>query len=90
MPITKSAEKQLRKSEKRRVRNRSAKSGLRTAMKKVRTALEGRNREVAAQALAEAVPLIDRAAAKGFIHANAGARYKSRLTRQLDALSKTA
>ncbi|MGH7427961.1 MAG: 30S ribosomal protein S20 [Candidatus Methylomirabilaceae bacterium] len=90
MPITKSAKKQLRQSEKRRLRNRSAKSGLRTAMKKVRMALEGRNREVAAQALAEAVPLIDKAAAKGFIHANAGARYKSRLTRQLDALSKTA
>ncbi len=90
MPIIKSAKKQLRKSEKRRLRNRSAKSSLRTAMKKVRTALDGRDRDVAARALAEAVPLIDKAAAKGFIHANAGARYKSRLTRQLHALSKTA
>jgi small subunit ribosomal protein S20 len=90
MPIIKSARKQLRKSEKRRLRNRSAKSSLRTAMKKVRTALEGRDPEIAARALAEAVPLIDKAAAKGFIHANAGARYKSRLTRQLHALSKTA
>ncbi len=89
MPITKSAKKQLRKSEKRRLRNRSAKSSLRTAMKKVRAALEGQSRDTAARALAEAIPLIDKASAKGFIHANAGARYKSRLTRQLHVLSKS-
>jgi small subunit ribosomal protein S20 len=90
MPITKSAKKQLRQSEKRRLRNRAAKSSLRTAVKKVRAALEGRDRDVAARALAEAIPLIDKAAAKGFIHDNAGARHKSRLTRQVHALSKTA
>jgi len=32
------------------------------------------------------MPLIDRAASKGFIHKNAAARYKSRLALQLQAL----
>ena len=89
MPITKSAQKQLRKSRDRRLRNRAAKSSLRTAIKKVRAGLEKRDTETAAKALAEAAPLIDKAAGKGFIHKNAAARYKSRLDRQLQALSRS-
>ena len=89
MPITKSAQKQLRKSRDRRLRNRAAKSSLRTAIKKVRAGLEKRDTETSAKALAEAAPLIDKAAGKGFIHKNAAARYKSRLDRQLQALSRS-
>ncbi|MGH7410504.1 MAG: 30S ribosomal protein S20 [Candidatus Methylomirabilis sp.] len=89
MPITKSAQKQLRKSRERRLRNRAAKSSLRTAIKKVRAGLERREKETAAKALAEAAPLIDKAAGKGFIHKNAAARSKSRLARQLQALSRS-
>jgi len=89
MPITKSAQKQLRKSRDRRLRNRAAKSSLRTAIKKVRAGLERGDTETAAKALAEATPLIDKAAGKGFIHKNAAARYKSRLDRQLQALSRS-
>jgi len=90
MPITKSAKKQLKKSLGRRVRNRAAKSRLRSAIKKVRTGLEGREREAAAQAFVQAVPLIDKAVGKGFIHKNTAARYKSRLARQLHALSQSS
>ena len=90
MPITKSAQKQLKKSRERRLRNRAAKSSVRTAIKKVRAGLEGREREIAAQALSQAVPLIDKAAGRGFIHKNAAARYKSRLARQLHALSRSS
>ena len=89
MPITKSAQKQLRKSRERRLRNRAAKSSLRTAIKKVRAGLERRDMETAAKALAEAAPSIDKAVGKGFIHKNAAARYKSRLARQLQALSRS-
>ena len=90
MPITKSAQKQLRTSRKRRLRNRAAKSSLKTAMKKVRAGLEGRDREAAETALAEAAPLMDKAAGKGIIHKNAAARYKSRLSRQVHALSRSS
>jgi len=90
MPITKSAQKQLRISRKRRLRNRAAKSNLKTAMKKVRAGLEGRDREAAEKALAEAAPLMDKAAGKGIIHKNAAARYKSRLSRQVHALSRSS
>jgi small subunit ribosomal protein S20 len=37
-----------------------------------------------------ALPVIDKAAGKGFIHKNAAARYKSRLARQLHALSRSS
>ena len=90
MPITKSAQKQLKKSRERRLRNRAAKSSVRTAIKKVRAGLEGREREIAAQALSQAVPLIDKAAGKRFIHKNTAARYKSRLARQLHSLSRSS
>ena len=90
MPIIKSAQKQLRKSRQRRIRNRQAKSSLRTAIKKVRAGLEGRDRQAAERALAQAVPLMDKAAGKGLIHKNAAARHKSRLARQLHALSRSS
>jgi small subunit ribosomal protein S20 len=88
MPITRSAEKQLRKSRERRLRNRAATRQLKTAIKRVRTGIEGRDEKTAAAAFVKAVPVIDRAAAKGFIHKNAAARYKSRLARQLRALAR--
>lgn len=86
MPITKSAQKHMRQSLKRRLRNRAAKSSLKTVIKKVRAGIEGHDRSAAEKAFVHAVPFIDRAAAKGFIHKNAAARYKSRLSRQLQAL----
>jgi small subunit ribosomal protein S20 len=90
MPIIKSAQKHMRQSQKRRLRNRAAKSSLRTVIKKVRAGIEERDRDAAQKAFLLAVPLIDRAASKGFIHKNAAARYKSRLSLQLQALPSPA
>lgn len=90
MPLTKSAQKHMRQSQKRRLRNRAAKSSLKTVIKKVRAGIEGSDRNAAEKAFIQAVPLIDRAAAKGFIHKNAAARYKSRLVRQLHALPQSS
>ena len=90
MPITKSAQRQLKKSRERRGRNRPAKSSLRTAIKKLRVGLEGRDREAAEKALTQAIPTLDKAAAKGLLHKNAAARYKSRLARQLHAISRSS
>ena len=88
MPITQSAVKNLRKTERRTLRNKAVDSRLRTALRKVRTHLAAKKRDEAEAALASALPLIDRAAAKGFIHKNAAARYKSRLVKQISALAR--
>ena len=58
-------------------------STMRTAVKAVRQATD---KGTAAAALAKAISTIDRTARKGVIHANKAARYKSRLTRQAQAL----
>ena len=86
MPRTKSALRQMRKSEKRRLRNRAARSTLRTAIKKVKAGIEERDVQRAELALLQAIPIIDKAAAKGTIHKNTAARYKSRLSHQLHTL----
>ncbi len=72
-----SQKKRNRQNEKRRMRNKSVKSDLNTAIKKVEAAAAaGEPTEVLFQA---AQKKIDVAAAKGVIHANAAARKKSRL-----------
>jgi len=75
VPRIKSAKKALRQSHTHNARNRAQRSALRTALKRVRQA-EG---AAAAEAYAQAVQLLDRAARKGLIHRNNAARHKSRL-----------
>ncbi|HDN78931.1 MAG: 30S ribosomal protein S20 [Chloroflexi bacterium] len=81
MPNTRSAKKEMRKAEKRRIRNRYYRSRARTYIKRVRKLLgEGRIEE-AREALRLAVKALDKAAQKGVIHKNNAARRKSRLMR---------
>jgi small subunit ribosomal protein S20 len=68
----------VRQSEKRRAINRSNRTKVRTYIKKLRTAL-GSGQDVK-QVLPETISVIDKAVQKGVLHANAAARYKSRLT----------
>jgi small subunit ribosomal protein S20 len=75
--------KRARQAEKRRQRNTSQKSGMRTSIKKVIAAINAGDREAASQAYAAAVPVIDSAASKGLIHANKAARHKSRLNQHI-------
>ena len=84
-----SALKQIRQSLKHRDRNRRSLSQLKSQIKKLRTALNAGKTlgDDAKKLLAETVGEIDRAAKKGVIHDNAAARYKSRLSRRLNALS---
>lgn len=81
MPNTKSAKRALRKSDVRRLRNRSTRSELRSAVKNARAAISGDDAQAVAQALQAAAKQIDQAAAKGIIHKNAAARTKSRLAK---------
>ena len=79
MPNHKSAEKRVRQSEKRRTINRSHRTKVRTYIKKLRSALDAGSADVQ-NILPETISVIDKSVQKGVLHANAAARYKSRLT----------
>jgi small subunit ribosomal protein S20 len=80
-----SAVKAYRQSIKRREHNRQLRSRLRTALKGIRTALEGKDLEAAKARLTETFSLVDKMANKGIIHRNTAGRYKSRLVKRLGA-----
>ncbi len=69
----------------RRERNRGRRTRLRRALKSLRAAIDQGNIDAARAAMSGTVSLIDKMSAKGVIHDNAAARYKSRLTRRLTA-----
>jgi len=73
VPNIASAKKNMRKTRAATARNRAQRSALRTALKKAKTP------SATAEERLTAVSLLDRAARKGLIHANAAARHKSRL-----------
>ena len=60
--------------------NRELRSKLRTALKDIRAAISAGKKAEAKAALSQSFSVIDKMAAKGVIHDNAAARYKSRLT----------
>jgi len=78
VPRLKSAKKRMRQAKSRTALNRTQRSQLRTAVKRVRQATDDKAR---ADALAVASKLLDRAGRKRLIHPNAAARQKSRLSR---------
>jgi small subunit ribosomal protein S20 len=82
---TASAKKQARAGVRRALRNRAAKSEVKTLVVKARRSLsEGANgQSEAAEVGLEAVRALDRAAAKGILHGNNAGRRKGRLMRQL-------
>ena len=82
-----SALKAHRQSLKNRERNRQFRSRLRSALKTIRTAIDGNDLAGAKTGLKETISLIDKMASKGIIHRNAAGRYKSRLTTRLAARS---
>ncbi|HVF51094.1 MAG TPA: 30S ribosomal protein S20 [Pyrinomonadaceae bacterium] len=86
MPNHKSAEKRMRQNEKRRLVNRSNRGRLRTGIKTLRAALAGEGD--APTLLPATISLIDKAVQKGVLHRNAAARYKSRLTINVNEAGK--
>ena len=77
MANIKSQKKRNRQNEKRRMRNKSSKSDLKTSIRRVERAAEVG--EPTDELLKTAQKKIDTAAAKGVLHPNAAARQKSRL-----------
>ena len=84
MPHTRSAKKNLRKSEKRRLHNRAVKKAVKLQIKRFRAALEGPAEELRTQ-FNLACKKLDKAAAKRIVHPNLAARKKSQLARALHA-----
>ncbi|GAB6277785.1 MAG: 30S ribosomal protein S20 [Rectinema sp.] len=82
-----SAEKRQRQNEKRRLNNKSAKTAVRTAAKKVVVASEKKDTAVAKEALREMIKRIDSAARKGIVKKNTAARKKSRMQKLVNRLS---
>jgi len=76
MANIKSQIKRNKQNEKARQRNQSVKSGLKTAIRKFRTAAETGDENAAALAAA-ANRLLDKAVSKGVIHKNQAANRKS-------------
>ena len=80
-----SAEKRHRKSEERRLRNKSAKSAVRTSVKKF-VSLTQKKDPGAEAALKDMIKKIDTAAGKGIIPKNTAARKKSRMQRYYNTM----
>ena len=84
MPNTRSAQKRMRQEEKRRLRNRSVKSEVRTAVTRARNAIvAGPAEPQTEEAIRTAIRELDSAVSKGVLHRNNAARRKSRLMARL-------
>jgi len=82
----KSQEKRILTNERRRLRNQSVKSSLRTAVRGFREAIDAGEKDKAAELLVATSRKLDKAASKGVIHANQAANKKSALALALNKL----
>jgi small subunit ribosomal protein S20 len=79
---TRSAMKRIKQNEKRRLRNRAARSTIRSALKTARAAAAEKSPQ-SKEVVLEAIRILDRAVSRGVIHRNTAARKKSALARSL-------
>ena len=87
MANIKSQIKRNRQNEKRRLRNKSVKSSLKTAVRKFNEAAAGGDVEATTALLRDAARKLDQAASKGVIHPNQAANRKSAIAKRLATLS---
>ncbi len=85
-PITKSAKKALRQSEKRRIRNLQKKRKVKNLLKEVGKLISQKKIEETKKLLPQVYKLLDKAAKVGLIKKNAAARKKSRITRLINKI----
>ena len=87
MAHTLSANKRIRQSAKRRLRNRDRKRELRLELKKIQTVIAGGDKTAATTELKAAQKKLDRIATRGSIHPNTAARRKSKLAKKVKAMA---
>lgn len=81
------ARKRARQADKQRAHNASLRSTLRTAVKRVRQAIEAGDKSAAQAVFQQSVAVLDRIADKKIVHKNKASRTKSRLSAQIKALA---
>lgn len=86
MPNSNDAAKRHRQNLKRRLRNRSVRSRVRTSIKSFESAVDKKDKVSAESRYVEFVKFIDTAAGKGLYHRNTVARKKSRMHKKLKSL----
>jgi small subunit ribosomal protein S20 len=82
----KSQIKRIRTNDAARVRNKSVRSALKTAVRSFREAADSGDRESAEIKLVAASRALDKAASKGVIHANQAANKKSAMAKRVVSL----
>ncbi len=87
MASHKSALKRIKQTHKRTEGNRMHETRLRHQIRRLRQALEAKDKASAQTLLLTTLGLIDHMIGKGILHRNTAARYKSRLTRRFNALA---
>lgn len=87
MANIKSAQKRIKVTKAKTLRNRMIKSALKTVIKKFEATVTANNAAEAKTAYVRVVKSLDMAASKGIIHKNMAARKKSRLAVKLNALN---
>lgn len=90
MPVTKSAQKRVRETERKRLRNKPILSLCKSNIAKAERLISLGELDKAREAVAVAISSLDRAAGKGVIHANNAARRKSRLMQKLNEAQASA
>jgi small subunit ribosomal protein S20 len=83
----KSQIKRNRQNEKRRLRNKSVKSALKTAIRKFHEAAQNGDAETATSLMRDAARKLDKAASKGVIHKNQAANRKSAIAKKMDSVA---
>lgn len=83
MPNIKGSEKRMRQQRRREARNRTQRSRMKTAIKRVMAATDA---DEATTAYRETVAILDRYASRRLIHPNKAARKKSQLARKVAEL----
>jgi len=86
---TRSAEKMIRVAERRRLRNRSAKSAVKTYVRKAERSIVAAADDVK-DLVVQAISSLDKAASKGILHPRNAARRKSRLMKKLNQQATAA
>jgi small subunit ribosomal protein S20 len=81
-----SAVKRYRQSQRRRLINQMSRHRLKTQLKKLRAAISSGKAAEAKALLPETFGVIDRSVQKGVVKKNTAGRYKSRLTKRVNAL----
>jgi len=82
---SKQAKKRIRQNARNRLRNRSAKSALRTTIKKFKSAVNAGDADAVADMYKTVQKKLDKTAAKGIVRKGAASRIKSRLSAQAKA-----